>query len=310
MGPTEPQTAASEADPRAAAPEAEALAGAAAQRAKVEVRDLHGSGHVRAASRLFDAVWGRGADAGAMLPHEALTALAHAGGQVSGAFRDEELVGATVAFVGLDAAGNVHLHSHITGVVPTAVGGGVGRALKLYQRAWCLARGVTRVTWTFDPLVRRNAAFNLVTLGARAATYEEDRYGPMADERNAGLPTDRLLAEWDLLGPRVRAALAGRAAEPDVTAVRRAGAVPVVAVGGDDEPVVTPSEAPRRLVRVPADIEAIRAREPELARRWAAVIREELGSAMATGLRVTGCTRDGWYLLAAGGRIRELSEQR
>jgi predicted GNAT superfamily acetyltransferase len=297
-------------DPRSEAPDALAAADEAARRSRTRVEDLHDPSHLRAASRLFDTVWGRDADVGAMLPPEALTALAHAGGQVSGAFRDDELVGATAAFVGLSADGTVHLHSHVTGVLPAVAGTGVGRALKLHQRAWCLARGVTRVTWTFDPLVRRNAVFNLVLLGAKAVAYQEDAYGPMSDARNAGLPTDRLVADWDLLGPRVRAALGGRPAEPDVASLRRGGAEAVVDIGPDGQPIVTASDRPRRLVRVPGDIEALRVHDPGLARSWARAIRAELGGAMTAGMRVTGFTRDGWYLLAAGGGVRELSEQR
>jgi predicted GNAT superfamily acetyltransferase len=297
-------------DPHDEAAEARTLAVAAAERSQIHHADLHEPAHLRAASGLFERVWGRGAEAGAMLPPEVLTALAHAGGQVSGAFRDDELVGATAAFVGLAADGTTHLHSHVTGVLPSAAGAGVGRALKLHQRAWCLTRGITKVVWTFDPMVRRNAVFNLVLLGAQAVAYHQDAYGPMADERNAGLPTDRLVAEWDLLGPRVRAALTGRGAQPDVAALRRGGAEAVVDVGPNQEPVVTPTDRPRRLVRVPEDIEAIRVADPALAERWFHAIRAELGGAVTAGMRVTGFTRDGWYLLAARGGVRELSDQR
>lgn len=295
----------SEQDVEAAA----ALADEAAATAGVRVRDLHEPADLAEASALLDAIWGRDADQGPMLAVEALIALAHAGGQVSGAVGDEGLVGATVAFVGVSRQGAVHLHSHVTGVLPGHSRAGIGRALKLHQRAWCLRRGITTVRWTFDPLVRRNAVFNLVTLGARPLAYERDVYGAMSDARNAGMPTDRLVASWELTGPRTRQALAGRGAEPDVTAVRRSGAVTVVDVDADDGPLVTPSDAPRRLVRVPADIEALRARDLELARRWAQVVREQLGAAMDAGMRVTGMTHDGWYLLATPGGVQELSEQ-
>jgi predicted GNAT superfamily acetyltransferase len=296
--------------PPAPSDDAETLAAETAARAGVDVVDLHRLEHLQAASRLFDEVWGRAGSAGAVMAPEALTALAHAGGQVSGAFRGRELVGATAAFVGVFPDGEMRLHSHVTGVAERATGTGVGRALKLHQRVWCLRRGIARVRWTFDPLVRRNAAFNLVALGARAVSFEHDVYGPMADARNAGLPTDRLVTEWELEGPRVRAALEGRAAQPDVAAVRRAGAEPVLRVGDDDGPVESPSDAPRRLVQVPADIEAIRLVDPGLARRWAEAVRGQLGGAMEAGFRVTGFSRDGWYLLAVGDRTEELAGPR
>ena len=44
-------------------------------------------------------------------------------------------------------------------------------ALKQHQRAWALSQGIREVTWTFDPLVRGNARFNLVKLGAVAVSY-------------------------------------------------------------------------------------------------------------------------------------------
>lgn len=290
--------------------EAAALAQTAAADAQVRVVDLDEPDDLAEASGLLDRIWGRGADQGPMLAVEALIALAHAGGQVSGAVDDAGLVGATVAFVGIAPDGSVHLHSHVTGVAPDRSGRGVGRALKLHQRAWCLQRGITTVRWTFDPLVRRNAVFNLVTLGARVLAYERDVYGSMSDARNAGMPTDRLVASWELTGPRTRQAVSGRSAEPDVAAVRRSGAEVVVDADDDDAPVVHPSTAPRRLVRVPDDIEALRARHPEVARRWSEAAREQLGAAMDAGMRVTGMTRDGWYLLATPGGVQELSEQR
>jgi len=254
-------------------------------------------------------VWGRAGDAGAILPAEALTALAHAGGQVSAALRGEQLVGATAAFIGLADDGEVHLHSHVTGVVDGADGRGVGRALKWHQRAWCLQRGIGRVRWTFDPLIRRNAVFNLVVLGARAVAYTEDRYGRMRDARNAGAPTDRLLVDWDLTAPRVRAAAGGRAAAPDVTALRRAGAEELLRIDDQGAPHLTPTDAPRRLVRIPEDIEQLRRDDHDLALAWAAALRTTLGDAVRAGARISGITRDGWYVLSDDRAVRELAER-
>lgn len=285
--------------------DARTVASASAERAEVTVTDLHDHVQMPAVSRLFDAVWGRTPDAGAIMSPEALTALAHAGGQVSAAYRDERLVGATAAFIGLDDG--VLLHSHITGVLAAEAGRGVGRALKWHQRAWCLERDIRRVRWTFDPLVRRNAAFNLVVLGARATAYRQDVYGPMADALNAGLPTDRLVAEWELTAARVVAAARGRAAEPDVDALRRAGAVEVLRVGDDLQPVVNPVGGDRRLVQVPPDIEALRASGTDIAAAWAAAVREALEGAMAAGFQISGFTHDGWYVLAADQQVRDLT---
>ena len=303
-------------DPRDPDPELIATArhdaGAAAATAGVVCGEVADAAGFRAAAEVFDRVWGRAASAGGVLAIEALTALAHAGAQVTVARgedpADEEILGATAAWLGRDHdTGALHLHSHVTGVVAGAEGRGIGRALKWHQRAWALERGIGEVRWTFDPLIRRNAVLNLALLGAGVRAYHVDRYGPMPDARNQGLPTDRLEASWDLAAPRVRTAAAGRVATPDLAALRRAGAEELLAVGPDDTPLHTPTDAPRRLVQVPADVESLRARDPELARAWTAAIRASLGAAVIAGARVTGCTRDGWYVLAPPGGVRELA---
>lgn len=288
------------------AAEAERAATRAADAASVDVRELQGIEAMRTAAALFDEVWGRHREAGSILAPEMLVAMEHAGCQVSGAFRDDRLVGATAAIVGLDEANRPLLHSHVTGVRAELVGAGVGWALKQHQRAWCLARGITVVRWTFDPLIRRNAVFNLVKLGARVLAYEEDRYGRMRDARNAGLPTDRLVASWDLTERRVALAADGRPAEPDVARLRGAGAAERLVAGEDGEPELRPAGGRHLLVAVPDDVEGIRAADADRAGRWAAAVRDALGGALRDGYRVTGFARDGWYVLTRDRSVEEL----
>jgi len=276
----------------------------------VDVEDHEGA---RAASRLFDAVWGREGAGGSILAPEALTANVHAGGQVSLAHAgpDGRVVAATAALLGRDHAdGTLFLHSHVTGVVAGESGRGIGRAMKWHQRAWAVRRGIDEVRWTFDPLIRRNAVFNLAVLGASVRGYAEDRYGAMPDARNRGLPTDRLLVSWQLGAPRVRAAAAGRAGSPDIDALRGAGAEVVLDVAADSSPLVRTSDAPRKLLRVPADIETLRAQHPEAAAAWTTAIRETLGAALDAGARVSGISRDGWYVLSEPGGVQELAVRR
>lgn len=288
--------------------EARAVAGRAAAESGVRLRELDRIEELQAASRLFDRVWGRDADAGSIIATELLRAMEHAGCQVTGAFAaDDELVGATAAFLGWDGR-QPHLHSHITGVAPAHQGRGIGRTLKHHQRYWALQHGITRVRWTYDPLVRRNAVLNLVHLGARATRFEEDLYGPMADARNRGLPTDRLLVDWELTERRVRAAAQGRPAEPDLGRLRHAGAEEAVRVGPDDTPLLSATDADHRLVQVPEDIEAIRAADRELAGAWAEAVREALGPPLASGFRISGFTRDGWYVLVRPQGVEELAQ--
>jgi predicted GNAT superfamily acetyltransferase len=293
-------------DAAGAADDAARVAVEAARAAGVEVGDLDGPAAMREAAEVFDRTWGRGGQRGSVLPTEALVALAHAGAQVSGARRDGTLVGATAAFLGRTADGRPLLHSHVTAVVPGGEGRAVGRALKWHQRAWCLARDIEQVRWTFDPLIRRNAVFNLIVLGAHATGFEHDVYGPMDDDRNAGVPTDRLRVVWDLLAPRVRSAAAGRAAAPDASALLRAGAI-VTLEEGPHGPEARDTNAPRRLVRAPADIEALRRDRPAVADAWTQAYRDVLGATLGSGFRITGATRDGWYVLSADRGVDELA---
>jgi len=136
------------------------------------------------------------------------------GGQVLGAFDGERLIGYTLALVGF-RDGSVFLHSHMTGVHGEYRDRGVGRALKLFQREEALGRGIRLIVWTFDPLEIRNAHFNLNRLGAIARKYLANLYGLTTSPLHLGLPTDRLLAEWQLDSARVVAAVSGLATEPE-----------------------------------------------------------------------------------------------
>lgn len=297
--------------------EARHTATAAARHAGVEVVHVHDPAEARAVAALLDEVWGRDRATGQVLTPEALTALAHSGCQVSLARRrteardqhdPDEVVAATAAWLGRDpATGEVTLHSHVTGVRPGLEGHGIGRAMKWEQRAWALGHRIATVRWTFDPLIRRNAVLNLAILGATVTAYDVDLYGPMADTRNHALPTDRATAVWDLAAPRVRAAASGRIATPDVAALRAAGAEVALACGHDDVPVQHATDAHRRLVQVPPDIESLRARDPDVALAWTHAVRATLGEGLEAGARITGITRDGWYVLATPGGVQELT---
>src|SRR5207248_10094383 len=174
------------------------------------------------------------------------------------------LIAASVAFLGLDDHGMSHLHSHITGVDPTGQSAGVGYALKQHQRAWALARGIPTVRWTFDPLVRRNAYFNLHKLGASARDYLPDFYGAMDDGVNTGDTTDRLYISWELTSSAAITAADGHVSDVDP----RAGGAAVLLDRVDDEPVPRTVDGTTLLVAMPTDIEALRARDLSAGLRW------------------------------------------
>lgn len=131
-----------------------------------------------------------------LAPASQLRAYTHFGNPTIGAFVDDVLVGVSIAF--LAPAGGVHLHSHITGVLPTHQHLGLGYGLKLAQRAWCEEHGIDEVTWTFDPMLARNAHFNLRKLGAVAEALLPGFYGEMHDAINVGDVSDRLEVHWHL----------------------------------------------------------------------------------------------------------------
>ena len=166
-----------------------AVAYDAASVAGVDIRELHGT-DVTLAQEVIGQVWGP-----QLIPQDVLLrALAHAGCTLLGAVVDEQPVGVTLGFLGW--AGGIHLHSHMTAVVPAHGSAGVGYALKLWQRAVCLREGIREIRWTYDPMVARNAYFNLVKLGAVVESLRANFYGAMVDTVNAGDESDRFEVSW------------------------------------------------------------------------------------------------------------------
>jgi predicted GNAT superfamily acetyltransferase len=292
-GPAAPGAAAPAAAPADAPDDAPAAAAEAAARAGVRIRPLTELAEFDAVHRLFDAIW-RPDPANPPITAELMRALTKAGNYVAGAYDGADLVGASVGFFGPPA--HRELHSHISGVSAAALGRDVGFALKLHQRAWARHRGVTAITWTFDPLVSRNAHFNIAKLGARPVEYLPDFYGGMTDGLNAGDASDRLLVRWDLTAPHVVAACAGRPDRVDLS-----GAVVALGRSGGAEPVAGRAGGDPVLVAVPQDVEALRAADPQLARRWRTAVRDALLPRLAAGARVTGFDRAGGYVVSREG---------
>lgn len=256
----------------------------------VTVRELAGSREMVAASTLWDAIWFR-ADAGHEVDPALMVALSHAGGYLAAAFSGKTLVGAALGFWGVPTDGT--LHSHITGVLPEHAGRGIGSAIKTHQRDWVLARGGTAITWTFDPLVSRNAHVNLNRLGARPESYLPDLYGDLDDDLNRGDPSDRLLVRWRLTQPP-----APRSADPAAALVIDRDGTPAVV----DATAAADADADRSTaltVAVPDDVTALRRTDPVTASRWRTAVRDALLPRLDRGWSITGFDRATGYRLEA-----------
>ena len=208
-----------------------------------------------------------------------LRALQHSGNYVAGAFVNDELVGVSAAWLGR-RHNQVILHSHITGIAPQHQGHDIGYTMKQHQREWALDRDVSIVEWTFDPLIRRNAYFNLTRLGATIVAFEEDLYGPMNDQMNVGEETDRATVRWDLHAD----------ARPPIDA----SAAPAILSPNDDgAPVCRHDDAPVLRAWIPEDY----VRDRDRLAGWRHAVRDTIGAAIGRGYKAVGMTRDGWYTL-------------
>ncbi|MET8447000.1 chorismate synthase [Streptomyces sp. NPDC005209] len=242
----------------------------------VTIRTVHDVAGIAAVTRYFCEVWQTPHDA-PPYPAEVLHSLVHAGGAVHAAHDGDRLAGASVAVFG---------PGQETYSLVAAADRGLGYAVKQAQREWALDHGALTMRWTFDPLVGRNARFNLVKLGAVGTEYLTDFYGPMTDGVNDGDESDRLTATWDLT------------ARPRSYDTRDREAAPVMAFAPDGGPLVRRDRADRYLYcRVPDDIVRLRAAEPVAALRWRHAVREVFTEAFVEGFVAAGMSRDGWYTL-------------
>ncbi len=275
------------------AAQARRIADTAAARAGVTTSEVEEMADLREVSHLWEQVWGRNSE-GVPINSELLRSLVHAGGAVTVAHDHEgRLTGAAALILGRDAT----TYSLIAGARPDAGDRGVGHAIKLRQRSWALERGLTSMRWTFDPLVGRNARFNLTKLGAAADDYVESFYGRMVDDINTGDEADRLVALWRLDSPEAVAASEGTAREPAEPDLDRGL---VLTRGPDGEPTYAVSDG-SAWCRVPRDVVALRRTDPIATVAWRSLVREAFADASRRGLCATGMTHSGWYHFSPGG---------
>jgi predicted GNAT superfamily acetyltransferase len=234
----------------------------------IEIRTLQTADEMIEVGEIFRQVWG---SLTPLVTIEILMAIAHSGGYVTAAYEsrrgEERILGASVGMLARHF-GRPALHSHITGLLPGARNSGLGRAMKLHQRHWAIDHDIEWIVWTFDPLVRRNAWFNIAVLGAEVHEYLPCFYGAMTDATNAGDESDRLLVAW---------------AVSDTT-----HASPRDGSNTDDANTLVPT---------PSDIVALRRTDPATAADWRRRLRDALTAALDRGDRITGFTPDGNYVI-------------
>ncbi|WP_293696105.1 GNAT family N-acetyltransferase [uncultured Agrococcus sp.] len=255
----------------------------AAKRAGVVVRPVDDLGEFVEIRRLFDFTWG-GDPTNPTVTAELLRALSKSGAPVIGAYDAGGLVGGSVGFFG--PPDERALHSHVTGVLDSARGRSVGFALKLFQRAWAFDRGLAAIMWTFDPLVRRNAHFNIVKLGALPVEYLQNFYGEMHDDINGTDDSDRLLMRWAV----------DECASPVCTAEWESVEV-ALSVGSSGGPDVHDVSGTLVSVAVPHDIELLRRRDPAVAKAWRGAVRREMAQRLSASGRIVGFDAEGRYVI-------------
>jgi len=213
---------------------------------------------------VFDSVWP--AENETQITSNMLQAMVHAGSYLVGVFDGSKVVGASFAFPSIDP--EVHLHSHMTAFIDSHRDQGLGTAVKMHQWNWAKSHGYKSITWTFDPLVRRNARLNILKLGADLISYHPNFYGNMADELNNGDESDRLMVRWDTTReiPTPRSEIS----EPPYDA---------------------------ELIALPQDIVSIRRTNPDESLRYRMQVRESFLSAFDRGLKVVGFSANNEYVL-------------
>jgi predicted GNAT superfamily acetyltransferase len=249
---------------------------------EVRIRPIATLAEFRACVELQADVWGP--EYTDNVPASLLQIATYVGGVVLGAFTSgDELVGFLFGLTGVDGDEIVHW-SHLLGVRDAARNLGVGRLLKEAQRAQLARLGVQRMSWSFDPLVAKNAYLNLNRLGARVSAYVPNMYGTTTSPLHYGIATDRLVVSLDTraTGPARGAVGAAVVALPVLTPEPQDG----------DLPVDASAPPPALWVEIPSEIRQVIEDTPAAVVGWRDAVREHFQWALALGYEVRGLQRD------------------
>jgi predicted GNAT superfamily acetyltransferase len=244
-----------------------------------------------------------------VIPAHMLLAACHNGGIILGAFDRDDLVGVVFGFTGFSktpAGLQIKHHSHILAVHPDRIGEGIGYGLKCAQRRAVRKQGLELITWTYDPLLSRNAHINICRLGAVCKTYLRSEYGDMQDGLNAGLPSDRFQVDWWLRSNRVKRHLSRPSRTGNKLDQHFAVNAVLFEAGSNRGSFPCPPQVnrfpkdTRLVVEIPFDFQSLKAADLSLARDWRLATREIFEAAFARGYLVTDFVHTGarsFYIL-------------
>lgn len=235
----------------------------------IVIRDIESLTEMREVEQLQREIWG--VDDLEVYPALALKPQTEVGAILMGAFDDGRMVGFVFGFPGI-LDGETIIHSDMLGIREEYRSKNLGYLLKLAQRDAAIARGVKRVTWTYDPLQSRNAHFNFGKLGVIADRYYVDYYGVTSSFLHR-FGTDRLWVTWLLESERVKSRVEGKSlTRPPVSELPS-----LVRVGEDLEPVEgDPISGPQVIIEIPGELKAHH-------ERWRAATRQAFTSAIDAG---------------------------
>jgi predicted GNAT superfamily acetyltransferase len=223
-------------------------------------------------------IWG--VDPRDAAPSSIMHAIVENGGVLLVAEDGDQLVGLCLGIPAYRAQDR-YLWSHMTGVHPHYQDQGIGYTLKQAQRDWAIENGYSKICWTFDPLQRGNANFNIHHLKAGANTYHVNYYGDMSDGINAGLPSDRLEAVWMLTGSKAVAEFSKSGTiNPQTNFLTFADSA------GKPQRGSLALHHPLLYVEIPADIGEIKRADLPLALDWRLAVREAMQQAFAHGFSI------------------------
>jgi len=218
----------------------------------IVIRNIESLAEMREVEQLQRDIWG--VDELEVYPALALKPQTEVGAILMGAFAEGRMVGFVFGFPGI-LDGETIIHSDMLGIREEYRSQNLGYLLKIAQRDAALARGVKRITWTFDPLQSRNAHFNFAKLGVIADRYYVDYYGVTSSFLHR-FGTDRLWVTWLLERERVKSRIEGRSLPR------------LVRVGEDLEPVAgDPLSGPQVIIEIPGELKSHHERWREATRR-------------------------------------------